>query len=75
MYITPPLAPKEVKMAGGRIFWSVSLHLLTFFLDIQCFNLDTNVPIVKIGDANSYFGFSVAQHPMTNLKTNKIDYV
>ena len=29
---------------------------------ILAFNFDTNVPIVKEGQANSFFGFSIAQH-------------
>ena len=66
---------KEVKMAGGSIFWSVSLHLFTIFLDIYCFNLDTKVPIVKVGIPDSYFGFSVAEHRKTNLGTGNVENV
>lgn len=29
---------------------------------VQSFNLENRLPIVKLGDANSYFGYSVAEH-------------
>lgn len=29
---------------------------------IDGFNLENRLPIVKLGDANSYFGYSVASH-------------
>jgi len=43
------------------------LRLLSFVLgvlvvSVRSFNVDTHAPIVKQGAADSYFGFSVAQH-------------
>jgi len=37
--------------------------LLVFgLLDCEAFNIDINVPIVKLGLAESYFGYSVSPH-------------
>lgn len=39
------------------------------------FNLDTVIPVIKVGPADSYFGFSVAQHQQLGRKSgsNKLD--
>lgn len=29
---------------------------------VNCFNLESRLPIVKYGEADSYFGYSVATH-------------
>ncbi|KFM71697.1 hypothetical protein X975_10596, partial [Stegodyphus mimosarum] len=31
-----------------------------------CFNLETRIPVIKEGPTGSYFGYSVAQHQLTN---------
>lgn len=41
----------------------------------NAFNLDTNVPIVKEGRTDSYFGFSVTQHQVYRRRTGTTDHV
>lgn len=50
---------------GARLIWTAFIFygfLNDFFPILYGFNLDTSVPIVKTGPADSYFGFSLAQH-------------
>ena len=47
---------------GPVACFAIILYLFYTCSKIIAFNLDTNVPIVKIAPTNSYFGFSVAQH-------------
>lgn len=47
--------------------WIIVLAVLWEFLPtFSGFNLDTKIPIVKLGNPDSYFGFSVAQHFVYN---------
>ena len=51
--------------------WRSAFHCSVLFLLCcysQAFNLDTRVPVVKLGGsyADSYFGYSVAQHRITS---------
>lgn len=62
-------------MAGVGFVLSLCLQFLTFFTDISAFNLDTKVPIVKKGIADTYFGFSVAQHIRTHPVTGNLEYL
>lgn len=51
------------KMASIVNDWIIVLAaLLKFLPTFSGFNLDTKIPIVKLGNPDSYFGFSVAQH-------------
>jgi hypothetical protein len=44
------------------------------FNDVLTFNLESRLPVIKIGDIpGSYFGYSVAQHQTVNEITNEID--
>lgn len=36
--------------------------VLTSLLGADGFNLETRLPMVKLGSSNSYFGYSVAAH-------------
>lgn len=38
------------------------LFLVIFVNDINAFNLENRLPIVKYGDLDTYFGYSVASH-------------
>lgn len=38
------------------------LLLIIFINDINAFNLENRLPIVKYGDVDTYFGYSVASH-------------
>ncbi|XP_072029637.1 integrin alpha-6-like isoform X2 [Amphiura filiformis] len=45
------------------------LDLLTVLIsEIQCFNLDVRIPVVKQGEDGSLFGFSVAEHIKTSAR-------
>ncbi len=39
------------------------------------FNMDTNVPIVKEGRTDSYFGFSVTQHQVYKHQTGTSEHM
>ena len=45
-----------------EVSWSFTVFTVLIYYGVHGFNLDTKIPIVKKGRANSYFGFSVAQH-------------
>lgn len=47
----------------------VHLHLITVAYG---FNLETRLPLVKHGQRNSYFGYSVAQHIIIDEVTKRI---
>jgi len=61
-------------MIDMSLFWRVqktvyrlpSLVVGLLVLSVRSFNVDTHAPIVKRGVADSYFGFSVAQHLVFN---------
>lgn len=36
--------------------------VITCVVLVSGFNLDTTIPVIKIGPKDSYFGFSLAQH-------------
>ncbi|KRY74184.1 Integrin alpha ina-1 [Trichinella pseudospiralis] len=40
----------------------IILHILNFCTSSLAFNLDTDMPVYKIGPKGSYFGFAVAEH-------------
>lgn len=48
----------------NRIYFTIIfINLIKY---INCFNLETRLPIVKYGEENSYFGYSVAEHIIGN---------
>lgn len=52
----------------------VSIALYTFgycVRDIVAFNLENRLPIVKYGDVDTYFGYSVAGHIIYGEDTEK----
>lgn len=53
---------KSLKMALVRYRLSAILILLPYLSPAFSYNVDTKVPIVKEGNPDSYFGFSVAEH-------------
>ena len=60
----------NIKMARIQDFWRRTLisliSLLTvLLLEIDCFNLDVRIPVIKQGEDGSLFGFSVAEHIKT----------
>ena len=65
----------SIKMAGTGVVWSVLVQLFYFYANTFAFNLDTNVPIVKQGNPDSYFGFSVAQHQIYEERTGGTEHV
>lgn len=50
----------EEGLAPGLL--SFCLLFGSFVTVLNGFNLDTSVPIVKVGPTDSYFGFSIAEH-------------
>jgi len=48
------------------VFRLLSLVVGVLVVCVRSFNIDVHAPIVKQGDADSYFGFSVAQHLVYN---------
>ena len=40
----------------------VLTHLLCIITVIHGFNLEARIPVIKRGEAGSYFGYSVAEH-------------
>ena len=42
--------------------WAVGLTILFITSNILGFNLEVGYPIIKVGRAQAYFGYSVAQH-------------
>ncbi|XP_044002303.1 integrin alpha-PS1 isoform X2 [Aphidius gifuensis] len=44
-----------------NINYKLFIYLL-FICEINCFNLDARIPIIKRGQVGSYFGYSVAEH-------------
>lgn len=50
----------------------IFLFLLSFYLClVEAFNLEVRVPIIKQGNHESYFGYSVAQHQTLNDNYSK----
>ena len=45
-----------------EVYESLSLLIVLFISAVNSFNFDTDIPIVKEGNHDSFFGFSVAQH-------------
>lgn len=48
-----------------RFIWQVLVPILlldSIINDIDAFNLENRLPIVKYGDVSTYFGYSVASH-------------
>lgn len=45
-----------------KLYLSFILIQISCFNSISCFNLESRLPILKIGTGGTYFGFSVAQH-------------
>lgn len=44
----------------------VLLSILLFNYGVNCFNLESRLPIIKFGRSGSYFGYSVAEHSIGN---------
>ena len=42
--------------------WAVGLTILFITSNILGFNLEVGYPMIKVGRAQAYFGYSVAQH-------------
>uniref|UniRef100_A0A646QFY9 Integrin alpha-PS1 n=1 Tax=Hemiscolopendra marginata TaxID=943146 RepID=A0A646QFY9_9MYRI len=40
----------------------IFINLLILIYVVNSFNLDPRIPVIKTGDPNTYFGFSVAEH-------------
>jgi len=56
--------PEELKMTFAVIllFWGL--------FGCEAFNIDTSVPIIKLGLPESYFGYSVSPHYVRTDRTN-----
>ncbi|XP_055683424.1 integrin alpha-PS1 isoform X1 [Lutzomyia longipalpis] len=54
------------KMSASSLFWPaailISVYILLSLHLVSCFNLENRLPIIKYGEGNSYFGYSVAMH-------------
>ncbi len=50
------------------------LLFVTILAVCDAFNLDTNVPLVKEGRFDSYFGFSVTQHQVYRHRTGTTEH-
>lgn len=51
----------------------VPFIIVPLYTNLICgFNLDTKIPIIKTGQKNSYFGFSVAEHQSLDDVTRNI---
>ena len=70
---------REKMAAGCCRWWCRLLRVALVFgcccrlpaiVDVDAFNLDTSVPLVKTGTRDSYFGFSLAQHYIFNGAKN-----
>lgn len=46
---------------------------VTLLICVNCFNLENRLPIIKEGDPNSYFGYSVASH-VTGSKDDNVKW-
>lgn len=44
-----------------KVFIISSIYLISL---VNCFNLENRLPIVKYGEKDSYFGYSIASHIM-----------
>lgn len=54
-----------------NINYKLFIYLL-FVCEINCFNLDARIPIIKRGKVGSYFGYSVAEHEEIDESSNNI---
>ena len=60
----------QMEVASGTVTWKcfawifTLMTMLSFLSVCKAFNLDTRIPIVKVGGTlnDAYFGYSVAQH-------------
>lgn len=49
------------------LFYTLAFVTLNYCVsDTEAFNLENRLPIVKYGDADTYFGYSVAGHMIDN---------
>ncbi|KAJ6219410.1 hypothetical protein RDWZM_005222 [Blomia tropicalis] len=48
----------------------IILIVQVFLITVQSFNLDTRIPVFKVGPKGSYFGYSVAEHVTINGRTS-----
>ncbi|CAB0016873.1 unnamed protein product [Nesidiocoris tenuis] len=56
-------------MSGFRICLTL-ISVLLCSLDVNCFNFDARLPIIKRGGHGTYFGFSVAEHIISQDKAS-----
>lgn len=66
----------SVEYGTFNSLWFTAFLMLIFSYcvnDIAAFNLENRLPIVKYGDADTYFGYSVAGHVIDkeNKQTEK----
>ena len=51
---------------GGAGVFLLALVLVLVLAGVSAFNLDPRIPIIKRGQPDTYFGYSIAQHRITN---------
>ena len=60
---------------GSKLSSMKSIIVLTIVINLieisLGFNLETRLPVIKEGPRNSYFGYSVAQHLITDENTRQ----
>lgn len=49
-----------------------SVLFLFILQSVTSFNLEPRIPVLKLGDEGSYFGFSVAEHMTIENKTRHV---
>lgn len=52
-------------------FYITYVCICVLLISVSTFNLDDKLPLIKKGEVNSYFGFSVAQHKEFGENENK----
>lgn len=58
------------------LFYTLVFVTLNYCVsDTEAFNLENRLPIVKYGDADTYFGYSVAGHMIENDEDDDDDGV
>lgn len=45
---------------------NIGLLIILSIASVSAFNIDTKIPFIRKGEGDSYFGFSVAEHQITN---------
>lgn len=62
--MTTSIADRTVGMLGPKMLVFVVLLIVAPLLKfpVQGFNLENRLPIIKYGEKEAYFGYSVAEH-------------